>query len=137
MIRKAVETFFAARSPGDHLRFRVKIVPYFRGMYGVLPVGSLSMADLKDALRQASIPFQILSEGALRVPFYEEKLAEYSKWERNVTDCLSDLLQIDNGDAQGILEAHPNLVLESWQGSLSPSETAAALDEASISGNGN
>lgn len=49
---------------------------------------------------------------------------EYPKWERELTDHLIRLLDISNGDAQGIIEANENFVIDFFRSHKTALETA-------------
>lgn len=45
---------------------------------------------------------------------------DFNDWERSITDQLIVMLDITNGDAQGILEAHPFVMSQEWAKGSSP-----------------
>jgi len=52
----------------------------------------------------------------------------YIKWERQVTDTIIDIMDVTNGDAQGIVECYPkNMLLEYNKGTL-PEEMASMIN---------
>lgn len=55
------------------------------------------------------------------------ELSEHAKWEREVINLLIEKLEISNGDAQGIVEAHSFEMAQSWSGAMTAEETAERL----------
>lgn len=54
-----------------------------------------------------------------------------TQWGREVVDALTDSLQIANGDAQGIYEAHPFEVAQQWGMGANARAAAIAIGSAS------
>ncbi len=50
-----------------------------------------------------------------------------TEWERDITDLLIDLLEISNGDAQGIVECHPFELAQEWAKGSTPQAAADRL----------
>lgn len=61
----------------------------------------------------------------------QTKKLTYNEWEEKVTYELKMMLDITNSDAQGIVEAQPFKMQQSWTKGLSPKETAKIIDEES------
>jgi len=61
---------------------------------------------------------------------------DYVEWETEVTQILADKLDIDYGDASGIVEAQPFYLQQSWTKGLSAEETADVIDEKSMMAKG-
>ena len=61
---------------------------------------------------------------------------DYVEWETEVTQILADKLDIDYGDASGIVEAQPFYLQQSWTKGLSAAETADVIDEKSVMAKG-
>lgn len=53
-----------------------------------------------------------------------EQQSNYSNWETEVADQISEKLDCDYGDASGVIEAHPFLMSQCWGLGLSAEETA-------------
>ena len=41
-------------------------------------------------------------------------MAKREEWEREIIDHIIELLEVPNGDAQGIFEAHPFEAAQGW-----------------------
>jgi hypothetical protein len=61
---------------------------------------------------------------------------DYVEWETEVTQILADKLDIDYGDASGIVEAQPFYLQQSWTKGLSAEQTADVIDEKSVMAKG-
>lgn len=57
---------------------------------------------------------------------------EFSAFEQRVIAHIIDLIECDNSDAQGIVECHNDLLIQSYKESKDPEETALLIDQASF-----
>lgn len=53
----------------------------------------------------------------------------YSKWESDVTDNVAEMLDIPNGDAQGIVESNSFKMAQCWSKGLGAKETATIISK--------
>ena len=59
------------------------------------------------------------------------QMGEYATWEMDVADELSDIMNIDYSDAQGVMDVNYFYIAQSWGKALSPKETAMLIYEKS------
>lgn len=54
-------------------------------------------------------------------------MAKRMEWEREIIDHIIKLLEVPNGDAQGVFEAHPFEVAQGWTLGSSPLKVAQKI----------
>lgn len=52
----------------------------------------------------------------------------FVKWERQVTDTIIDIMDVTNGDAQGIVECYPKEMLTFYNEGKTPDEMAIFIN---------
>lgn len=57
-------------------------------------------------------------------------MANRIEWDREIIDCIIEQLDVPNGDAQGIFEAHPFETAQGWAIGSKPIEVAKKICQA-------